>query len=307
MRIGAHVSIRGALHLAVDRAVAIGCECLQIFVGSPRQWRAVIYADQDVESFVRKRRASGLDPVVAHAAYLVNLAAPDPLVHRRSIAALTYAAQTMERLEGFAAITHVGSRLQSSWRDALRRVTTALTSTLAATSRTMILLENSVGAGRQVGATFEELRDIIAAMDWPRRLGICLDSAHLFANGWDLRTPRGVNDFVKTFDRTVGLQWLRAWHLNDSATPLGSHLDRHENIGEGAIGRRGFAALVRHPAFRHLPAFIETPGFEHDGPDRKNLVVLKHLRGSLLSPLPERRRRKPSRRRSATGPRRTKT
>lgn len=288
MRIGAHVSIRGSLHLAIDRALAIECECLQIFVGSPRQWRAVIYADHEIELFVRKRRASGLDPLVAHAAYLVNLAAPDPLVHRRSIAALTYATQTIERLEGLATITHLGSRVQSSWRDALRRITTALSTALAASTRAMILLENSVGAGGQVGGKLAELREVLAAMRWHRRLGICLDSAHLFATGWDLRTPQGVKDFVKEFDREIGLQWLRAWHLNDSATPLGSHLDRHENIGEGQIGRRGFSALVHHPAFRHLPAFIETPGFERDGPDRKNLIVLKRLRGA---PIPQSRRR----------------
>ncbi len=280
MRFGAHVSIRGALHLAIDRAVALGCECLQIFVGSPRQWRAVVYADHELDLFVRKRQRTHLDPLVAHAAYLINLAAPDSTVHRRSVAALTYAVRMMDRLDGFATITHIGSRREGSWRDALRRITTALARTLAATDRSMLLLENSVGAGGQVGGSFEELREILTAMRWHPRLGICLDSAHLFAAGWDLRAPRTVDMLVRSFDRTVGLRWLRAWHLNDSKAPLGSHLDRHENIGEGQIGRRGFGALVSHPAFRHLPAFIETPGFDREGPDRKNLQILKRLRAS---------------------------
>lgn len=280
MRFGAHVSIRGALHLAIDRAVAIGCECLQIFVGSPRQWRPAIYADHEVDLFVLKRTRAGLDPLVAHAAYLINLAAPDAIVYRRSIAALTYATRTMDRVDGFATITHIGSRKNASWPAALRRITTALDRTLAATERSMLLLENSVGAGGQVGGTLEELREILAAMAWHPRLGVCLDSAHLFAAGWDLRTPRGVEELVMRFDRAIGLQWLRAWHLNDSKTPLGSHLDRHENIGEGHIGGGGFKTLVTHPAFRHLPAFIETPGFDREGPDRRNLLLLKRLRAS---------------------------
>jgi len=282
MRLGAHVSIRGAIHLAIDRAVAVGCECLQIFVGSPRQWRPVRYPEHDLELFIQKRQRAHLDPLVAHGAYLINLATPDPNVHRLSIGALTYAARTMDRVGGLGTITHVGSRGQRSWPEALRRITTALEDTLAATSRSMILLENSVGAGGQVGGTLEELHDILAAMNWHARLGICLDSAHLFAAGWDLRGPQGVETLARHFDRIVGLQWLRAWHLNDAKSALGSHLDRHENIGAGQIGRRGFAALVRHRAFNRLPAFIETPGFDREGPDRKNLQILKRLRAAGL-------------------------
>jgi len=278
VKFGAHVSIRGKLHLAVDRAVAIGCECLQIFVGSPRQWREVAYPDEDLDLFVRKRRIAGLDPLVAHCAYLINLAAADPLVYERSTAALIYAVRAMDRLRGLGAITHVGSRGDRPWPEARNRIVASLSVALEQSDRAMILLENSVGAGGYVGSTFDDLRDILKAMRWHRRLGICLDSAHLFAAGWDIRTRAGVDAVVDAFDETVGLKRLRALHLNDSKGGLGSRVDRHANIGEGWIGRAGFRALVNHPELAHLAGFIETPGFDHEGPDRKNLDVLKRLR-----------------------------
>ncbi|HXF82345.1 MAG TPA: deoxyribonuclease IV [bacterium] len=280
MRFGAHVSIRGAIHLAVDRAAAIGCECLQIFVGSPRQWREVVYPEDDLDRFIAKRRAAGLDPLVAHTAYLINLAAEDAVLFRRSAGALVYALRMMDRLDGLGAITHLGSRGTQSWRAALARLTAALTVALEASARAMILIEHSVGAGAQLGGTFEELAEIIDRMAGHPRLGVCLDSCHLFAAGWDLRTPAGVAATLQAFDRIVGLHRLRALHLNDSQAPLGSKIDRHANIGAGRIGLEGFRALVNHPRLTRLPAFIETPRAGTDGPDRRNLELLKRLRVS---------------------------
>lgn len=278
MKFGAHVSIAGAIHLAVDRAVRIGCECLQIFVGSPRQWREIHYSDQDLDLFIEKRKRARLDPLVAHTAYLINLATEDSEIYQRSTSALIYALRTMDRLGGLAAITHIGSRGVRAWPDALPRVTAALSVALDASEQAMILIENSVGAGGQVGGTFEEVRDILQALQWHPRLGVCLDSCHLFGAGWDIRRPHGVDQALRSFDRVVGLRWLRAFHLNDSKGRLGSHVDRHENIGRGRIGRTGFQALVTHPKLRRLPGFIETPGFNRQGPDRKNLLLLKRLR-----------------------------
>ena len=289
MKFGAHVSIRGTLHLAVDRAVAIGCECLQIFVGSPRQWREVHYSEHDFNLFVAKRRQAGLDPLVAHTAYLINLASADPQLQARSTAALIYALRVMDRLGGMAAITHLGSRGTRPWPDALPRVAAALDVALEATDRAMILLEHSVGAGGQVGGTFEELRDILQAVHDHPRVGVCLDSCHLFAAGWDLRTADGLAAMLREFNRTVGLERLHALHLNDSQGALGSRLDRHANIGQGRIGRAGFATLVSHPRLRRLPGFIETPGFDHRGPDGRNLRLLKQLRATNR-PRPRRRR-----------------
>ena len=280
MKFGAHVSISGAIHFAIDRAVRIGCECLQIFVGSPRQWREIIYRDADLDLFIQKRAQAGLEPLVVHTAYLINLGSADMEVYRKSTGALIYALKAMDRLHGLGAITHLGSRGDRSWSDVLARLRAALTVALEATDRAMIIVENSAGAGGQIGGTFEEIRDIIAAMDGHPRLGVCLDSCHLFATGWDIRAPRGVDAMVNAFDKTVGLKRLHAFHLNDSKMPLGSKVDRHENIGDGRIGRPGFRALVNHPELRRLAAFIETPHFEHDVPDKKNLDLLKRLRAS---------------------------
>jgi deoxyribonuclease-4 len=278
VRFGAHVSIRGALYLAVDRAVAIGCECLQIFTGSPRQWRPVTYPERDLDLFVARRARAGLDPLVAHAAYLVNLASDDPDVYRRSTASLIASLRLMDRLQGAAVVTHLGSRGGRAWTDARDRVVAALQVALEATEKARVLLEHSVGAGGQVGATFEELAEILDALGRHPRVGVCLDTCHLFAAGWDLRTPEGVAATVRAFDRTVGLRHLHLLHLNDSRGALGSRLDRHENIGQGRIGRRGFAALVAHPRLAGLAGIIETPGFDRQGPDRRNLQVLKALR-----------------------------
>lgn len=292
MKFGAHVSISGAIHLAIDRAIRIGCECLQIFVGSPRMWREIVYSEANLDLFIEKRRKVKLDPLVAHTVYLINLGSINMEVYQKSTRALIYALKAMDRLHGLGAITHLGSRGDRTWPEVLTRLGAAFTIALEATDRAMIIVENSVGAGGQIGGTFEEIRDILAAMEWHPRLGVCLDSCHLFATGWDIRTPDGVDAMVRAFNRTVGLKRLKAFHLNDSKMPLGSKVDRHENIGEGRIGREGFRALVNHPKLRHLPAFIETPHFERDVPDRKNLDLLKRLR-ALGGTSSTRRRRRP--------------
>ncbi len=279
MRLGAHVSISGTLDLAIDRAVAIGGDCLQIFYGSPRQWREVSYADQVLDRFVTKRRAAHLDPLVAHAAYLVNLAAPDRVDREKSIASLAATARGVERLDGLGAVTHLGSRMGATRGAALRRIATAVQQVLDRTRQAMILLENSAGAGGHVGARFEDLADILREVDDPR-VGICLDTAHLYAAGWDLRTPDGVHTMVRTFEQVVGWHHVFLLHLNDSTGALGSGLDRHENIGEGWIGLDGFRAFMAHPRVRMIPGIIETPGFDRKGPDRRNLSRLKRLRGT---------------------------
>lgn len=278
--IGAHVSIRGRIYDAVSRAQALGCECLQIFFGSPRQWRLVSYPPQDLEEFRRRRARARIDPLVAHAPYLINLASPDSDVYRRSVIALTHCLQGMDALEGLAAITHIGSSMGAPWREARARVVWAVRAALRESARAMLLLEGS--SGGSLGGTFEQLGEIVKEAGERRRLGVCLDTAHLFAAGWDLRTPAGVAAMVDACDRAVGVRRLRALHLNDSKAELGSHIDRHENIGEGAIGRPGFRAILANPALRGLPGFIETPGFDRTGPDRRNITILKQIRAAAV-------------------------
>jgi deoxyribonuclease-4 len=277
MRLGAHVSISGSLDLAVDRALAIGCECLQIFYGSPRQWRTARYSDETLDRFIEKRRAASLDPVVAHAAYLVNLAAPVPEYRRRSVDSLLATALGIERLDGLGVVTHLGSRVGAPRATSLKRIAAAVRHVLARTRRAMILLENSAGAGGTIGASFDDLAAVIDLVDGDPRVGVCLDTAHLFAAGWDIRTKHGVDAMVAGASRTLGWSRVRLFHLNDSQGGLGTHVDRHQNIGEGLIGIDGFRALILHPRIRPLAGIIETPGFERAGPDKKNLARLARL------------------------------
>jgi deoxyribonuclease-4 len=277
MRFGAHVSVSGSLDQAVDRALAIGCECLQIFYGSPRQWRTVTYPEEILDRFVAKRRAAGLDPLVAHASYLVNLAAPVREYRRRTVASLAATLRGVERLDGLGAVTHLGSRVGAPRGQALRRVAASVRTVLDQTERALVLLENSAGAGGTLGAAFEDLAAVLELVHGHPRVAICLDVAHLFAAGWDLRTREGVETMADAAARTVGWERVRLFHLNDSQGALGSHVDRHENIGEGWIGADGFRAIVTHPRIRPLPGIIETPGFDRQGPDRRNLARLVRL------------------------------
>ncbi len=278
MRFGAHVSISGHIHLAVDRAAAVGCECLQIFVGNPRQWRRIEYAEADVALFRQKRARAKLDPLVAHGVYLINLASPDDEFYARSVASLIAGVEGIHRLGGLGVITHIGSRMGRSWPEAAARVVAAVRVALESTEGAMIILENAAGAGGAIGSSFEELAALLEALDRHRRVGVCLDTAHLFATGFDIRTAEGVAATLRAFDRTVGLKHLVAFHLNDSKSALGSHLDRHENIGRGQVGLAGFRALIHHRAARRVAGFIETPGIDRRGADRRNLDALKRLR-----------------------------
>lgn len=275
MRFGAHVSVRGRVYQAADRAARLGCECLQIFVGSPRTWREVRYPPEDLAELRRRCRAFGLRPLVAHAAYLVNLAA-DGEVYERSVRHLLHALRTVEEAGGLGVVTHLGSRRQLPLARAVHRVATGVLRALAETQHAWVLLEGS--AGRTLGATFEELRMVLDAVHGHPRVGVCLDTAHLFAAGWDLRTQEGVEATLSAFHERIGLRRLKLVHLNDSRAELGSGLDRHENIGQGFIGLEGFRAWVNHPGLRHLSGILETPGFDRTGPDRANLQRLRRLR-----------------------------
>lgn len=278
MRIGAHLSVAGGLSRSIDRAVAIGCECLQIFLSPPQAWQAPRHAPEEAERFKQRRRAASIDPVFAHSVYLINLASASTELRQRSIDSLIAYLTWAQRLDLDGVITHVGSA-RDTRDEALHLVVEALQRVLAASPcPTPLLLETTAGHGAIVGNRFEELAAFLDAMGRPPRLQVCLDTSHVFASGLFDGTEPGLMRMLKSFDATVGLDRLAAIHLNDSKVPFGAHVDRHANLGEGHLGRAGIRVVLRHPALRHLPFILEVPG-EGDGPDRNNVALAKLLAG----------------------------
>jgi deoxyribonuclease IV len=282
MYFGAHVGSSGGVWKAIEAGTGIGCEAIQIFAGSPRTWAPTVYKEADAARFRAARAASPIRFVVIHTIYLINLASAKDDFYEKSVTSLVGAVVAAEQLGADAIVTHVGSHQGAGFDAGLERVAAALDRALAESpdSRVRVLLENTAGAGGTMGVDFDELATMIAAADGHPRLGLCLDTAHLFEAGYDMRTPAGVETMVTALDAACGRERLVMLHLNDSKTPLGSNRDRHENIGEGELGRDAFAAIVAHPAFADLPGILEVPGFAGDGPDAANIAILRTLQPS---------------------------
>ena len=278
MRLGAHVSVAGSLAAGAQKAHDMGCECMQIFVGNPRQWKIVRRGKADRSAFRAHLESSGIRPLVAHAAYLVNLASPRSAMRRRSVSTVVAALKEIEDLDGEGVVTHIGSPLGESRGLGIERVALSVREILQRTERATLYLENS--AGTTLGCDFSELQAILEQVEHHPRVQFCLDTAHLFGAGYDLRTAAGVRRMLQECERTIGLERARVWHLNDSKAALGSRLDRHENIGEGSIGSAGFRTLLRTRALADAAGILEVPGFAGEGPDRENLEVLRALAGS---------------------------
>jgi deoxyribonuclease-4 len=287
-RLGAHMSIAGGLPRAVDRAVRHRCEALQIFTKSVGQWRARAIPDDEVRRFRDRVAETGLTPVVSHASYLINLGTAAEPLRAQSIAALGDEVDRAERLGLRAVVLHPGAALEAPEDEALARVAGGLLEVLRARpgGRAIVALEHTAGQGSTLGWRFEQLRAILEGAGGHPRVGACLDSCHLLAAGYDIRTAAGVDATLAAFDRLVGLDRLCVVHLNDSKTPLGSRVDRHTHIGAGAIGLEGFRALVTDARLRHLPMLIETPkavsggtAVVRDAWDARNLATLRRLRG----------------------------
>jgi deoxyribonuclease-4 len=281
MYFGAHVKASGGVWTAVERGEALGVQAIQFFAGSPRTWKPQLYRSADAERFREARAASGLRFAVIHTIYLINLATVNEEFYERSVVALVGAVTAAEQLGVEAIVTHIGSHQGAGFEAGLARVREALLRALeeVGDSRVRLLLENTAGAGGTMGVTFAELAAMIAATGGDERLGVCLDTAHLLASGHELRSAEGLEATVTSFAETVGLERLVMVHLNDSKTPLGSNRDRHENIGEGEIGRAAMRLIVNHPAFADIPGILEVPGYDGEGPDRANLDTLRELRG----------------------------
>jgi deoxyribonuclease-4 len=284
------MSVAGGLPRAVERAVVHGCEALQIFSKNASQWRGRPLPAEEIGEFRAKVKAARIAPVVSHGSYLVNLASGDALLRRRSMEAMGDELDRAEALGLLGVVLHPGCYTAGTEADGLALIAEALLELLRARRRgtTMVLLEHTAGQGTALGATFEQLASIIAQMKDHPRVGVCLDTCHLLASGYDVCSPEGYTATFKQFGRLVGFDRLKAFHLNDSKKPLGSRVDRHEHIGDGCLGLEPFRRIVNDRRFRHLPMLLETPKAEGkakgvigvDPLDEKNLNTLRRLIGS---------------------------
>ena len=279
MRLGAHLRISGGLDKALAAAERLGCETMQVFAGNPNAWRESVVPPDSAEAFRLGVTRLGLRPVVLHTAYLLNLAAPNDLVYARSVHALSSALDRAQLLGAGYVVTHIGSHCGLGYEWGVARIKAAVESALSQSpGQHGLLLEAGAGAGHTIGSRFEELADLLAALGaFSDRVGVALDTAHLWGAGYDVSTSDALERLLAEFHRVVGLDRLRLIHLNDTKAALGSRADRHWHIGQGQIGIAGFQAIVNHEAFRELPGILETP-IEEPGADERNLRTLRSLR-----------------------------
>ncbi len=272
------MSVAGGTHKAFERGRDIGCDALQIFVKNASRWRGRALADDEVASF-REQHADAGWPVVAHASYLINLASPDAEVLEKSLTALTDELERCDRLGVPGLVLHPGAHMREGVEAGVERVARALDRVFALRPEleARVLLENTAGQGSTLGADFEELGAILGRVDDPERLGVCFDSCHAFAAGYDLRDEEGYGATMEALDRAVGLARLSAVHLNDAVHPLGSRKDRHANILEGEIGRAFFAHMPADPRFASLPMILETPLGDDGLGHKRDLETLRSL------------------------------
>jgi deoxyribonuclease-4 len=281
------MSVAGGLPRAVERAVVHRCAALQIFAKNASQWRGRVPPPEEIREFRTKVKAAGIAPVVSHASYLINLATASSALRRQSVEAMGDELDRAEALGLYGVVLHPGCYTMGSEAEGLTLIAEALLDLLRARrrGRTMVLLEHTAGQGTALGATFEQLASIIAKMNDHARVGVCLDTCHLLASGYDICSPEGYASTFKQFGRLVGFERLKAFHLNDSKKPLGSRVDRHEHIGQGCLGLEPFRRIVNDPRFRHLPMLLETPKAEGkqkgaiqvDPLDERNLDTLRGL------------------------------
>lgn len=281
MKIGAHVSSSGGVDKAVDRALEMGAEAIQVFGGSPQTWRRKQFGQPEITAFRARSEETGIRPTFMHGVYLVNLATAVPENLVKSIDALIHDMKVCHDLGARGVIFHLGSHRGSGLESTQDQIVESLGMVLDNTpDDTWLILENSAGMGGSVGSKFSELGSIMKAAD-NRRIMVCLDTQHMFASGYDVRSRDGLEATIEEFEREVGLERLVAVHANDSKCPLAGGVDRHENIGAGHIGREGFENIMSHRAFADVPFLLEVPGIENKGPDKANIDVLKGILAGL--------------------------
>jgi deoxyribonuclease-4 len=277
--LGAHQSIAGGLHRALERGREVGCDTIQIFCKNPNRWASPALDDEAIAAFHAMVNETGIAPVFAHAIYLINLATGDDVLWQKSIDAVVDDLSRCEQLDLPGLVLHPGSHKGSGEEAGLVRITAALDEVHRRLPgyRAQVWLENTAGQGDQLGHTFAQLRAMVDGVGAPERLGVCFDTAHAFAAGYDLRTRAGYEATWNEFDAVLGLQRLKAIHLNDSKRELDSRVDRHEHIGRGELGLDPFRFLLNDPRFRGIPMTLETPKGRDLAEDKENLRVLRSL------------------------------
>jgi deoxyribonuclease IV len=277
VQLGAHVSTSGGIHTAIDRIQAMGGDCVQIFTQSPRTWRPTNHDPANFERFKERRSEAGIGGVLCHAVYLINLASPDDGIYEKSAAALENTVDVACAIDADGVVFHVGSHQGAGLDAGLKRVVPAMRKALKRCSeKTWLLMENSAGAGGTIGRSIDELTVLYEALDAHERLGICLDSCHLYVSGYEITKRKELDRVLAQVDDVIGLDRLRALHANDSKAPLGSNRDRHDNVGEGILGEE-LGVFLAHPKLQRLPAYLEVPGTDGHGPDAEQVRKLKGL------------------------------
>jgi deoxyribonuclease-4 len=276
--IGAHVSPAGGLPKAIERGVERGCRAIQIFNQSPRMWKPTAYSDEDVAAFREAMAASAIDAVLIHAVYLLNCASDDREIRTKSLASLTHSLRVGHAIGASGVVLHPGSAKTGDVGAAIARAGETIRAALGDSESCQLHLENTAGAGGTLGRSFEELSGLLEASGAGERLGVCLDSCHLLASGYDIRTAKGMASVVREATRTLGRGRVRSLHLNDSQTPLGSNRDRHANVGAGELGDAGCMAFLSARGLQRLPCVLETPGVNREGPSREEVAHAVELR-----------------------------
>lgn len=280
MNIGAHVPIGGSLSKAVENGENSGCEAIQIFTSNPRGWDFKIRPEDEISQFCKNLKKSNIKSVWGHMIYLTNLASDNPYIYTNSINALISGLTLAERACFSGVITHIGSHGGRGEEEGIRQVSAALKQALETTGgKVPIILEVDAGPGNHLGAKFEHIAEIIKQVD-SDNVKVCLDTCHAFAAGYDISTNKGIDGVIEQFENIIGLNRLAVLHLNDSKGELGSHIDRHEVIGEGHIGMEAFRYIVNHPKLAHLTGIVETPDIKVLGSEKHSVDILKNLRKS---------------------------
>ena len=277
MRIGVHVSIAGHIYESLNRAHTLGCNTMQIFSRNPRGWQISKLADADVKEFRRLKIKYDINPAVVHIPYLINLATPDGKLYKKSIEAYMEDVKRADLLGAEYFVTHLGSHVGSGEDNGIKRFSNALSEIIRrAKPKAMILLENTAGSGDGIGYRFEHLKRIIESQAHPADIGVCLDTAHTFAAGYNIREKAGLEETLKNFDKLLGLERIKVVHFNDSLSEFDSHVDRHQHIGKGRIGLAAMGRIISYPKLKNAAFIMETPK-ESDKDDKRNIATAKRL------------------------------